>query len=126
MEIDVLHRNDLCASATCSATFDAEDRPERWLSERHHRALANSIESHRQSNGGRRFAFAQWRGIDGRHENIPASRLVFEALECREADFALVPAIGMQFVRRKSKSFGDFLDREGLVRVRDVEVAHGL
>jgi len=111
MEIDVFHRDDLCASASCSASFDAEDRTQRWLTECHHRARANSIETHRQADRGRRFPFAQWRRIDGRHENISASRLVFESLECREADFALVPAVWMQFFRRKSEPFGDLLYR---------------
>src|SRR6185436_10087841 len=44
MEVDVFHRDDLCASASCSASFDAEDRPQRWLTEGHHGARANSIE----------------------------------------------------------------------------------
>jgi len=125
MEIDVLHRDDLSATAARPASLDAEHRSQRWLAERHHGALTDPAQTHRQSDGSRRFPFPQRRRINRGDKNIAALGFVLEAFERRETDLRFVPPVWMEFVRREPELFADVLDREGLIRSRNIEIAHG-
>lgn len=126
MQIDILHGDNLSPTTPRAAAFDAEDRSERWLTERDDGPPANSIEAHRESDRGRRLAFSERGRVDGCHQYVSAEWLLPETLERRKTDLAFVPPIGMQLVRRQSEPFGNFLDREGLIGSRDVEIGHGL
>ena len=64
MQIELLHRNDLRVAASRCAALDAECRALRGLSDASERDFAEvSAEGLRQTDGGRRFAFAErsWR-----------------------------------------------------------------
>jgi hypothetical protein len=49
MQIDVLHRDDLCTATSCAAAFDPEYGPQRGLTQRHDSALPDPAQSLRRS-----------------------------------------------------------------------------
>ena len=44
MQIDIFHWNDLGIAATCGPALHPETRTKRWLTQTHHRLLANGIQ----------------------------------------------------------------------------------
>ena len=52
VEVDVLHGNNLCVAAACSAAFNAEYRSKGWLTESYHNVLAQLLHAVCQTYGG--------------------------------------------------------------------------
>ena len=99
VEVDVLHRHHLGVAASGRATLDAEDRPERRLPQREHRATADLAESLRQRDRGRRLALARRRRRDRGDVDQLRVRRIGEAVEDREIDLRLVAAEELELVR---------------------------
>jgi len=125
MEVNVLHWDNLSAAASRPAALDAKDWSQRRLAQRHRGALADSAQTHRQSDRGRRLTLAERGGINGGHQNIPAARFVLEALKRRETHFGFISPVRMKLVFRQAEPVSDILDWEGLIGSRNVEVGHG-
>ena len=69
MQVDVLHRNDLCVTAACGTALDAEYRPERRLTERNDDVLSDTAHTVRKSDRRGGLALAGRGRRDRRHEN---------------------------------------------------------
>ena len=51
MEIDLIHRQNLGVTATCSTTLHAEARTQRWFTESHYGLLANLLHTQGETHG---------------------------------------------------------------------------
>ena len=96
MQVDVLHRDDLCVAAPGRAALHAEDRPERWFAQADHRLLADMIESVAQPDRRSRLALARGRGADRRNENELRVRPRLQAVEVFKRHLGLVMPVGFQ------------------------------
>ena len=76
VQIDVLHRYDLCVAATSRAALNAEYRTERWFAQRRENILTQLVQRIRQSDSCRRLALARRGRRDRSHQHQLAVRHV--------------------------------------------------
>ena len=110
MQVDVLHRHDLCIPAAGSAALETEARAERRLAQRNSDLLALTVERIGQADTRRRLALTCRRRVDGRHEDELAIRALLDALPGRERYFCLVLAVELQLIIGNAELFRDLLD----------------
>ena len=118
MQVDVLHGDDLCIAAACSAALDAEDRAERGLAERDNGLLADSAESVCKTDAGRGLAFACRGGGDRCHQDqftVGSIRMIFQIIV---VNLCLVMAVLFDVLLINAKPCGNLgnLLRAGFLR----------
>ncbi len=111
VQVDVLHRDDLCIPATGGAALNAENRAERRLPQRQHGLPAGRRQCVRQTDGRRRFAFPRRRRIDRRHQDQLAVRPVFQPRKRRLGKFRFIFSIRFKFVFQESGRRGNLRNR---------------
>ena len=99
MQVDLLHRQHLRATTSCRSPLDAKHRAHgRFPNDAGGRA-ANTVQGLRQANGGHRFPFTEWRGVDRGHEHEAALRPIQVLLNARPTDLGDVASVGLEPVR---------------------------
>jgi len=96
MEVEEFHRNDLAIAAARSAALNAEGRPERGLTDRDRRALADVLHRLAEADGRCRLAFAEWRRRDRRDDDVFRARTIFERVDYGEFDLRDAIAVGLE------------------------------
>jgi len=110
MQVDVLHRHDLCVSAARRTAFHAEHRSQARLAQANHRLLADLVERVSESHRGRRLALARGRGTQRGDQNELAVGFVLQGLDVVERDFRLVMAVIFNACSRNPQAGGDLAD----------------
>ena len=112
VQIERLHRHNLRVSAARRAALDAERRPLRWLAQRHDSLFAQVLHRLTQPHRRRRFALAERRRRDRRHDDVLGSRAVFQLVERAQPQLGDIrAAIGIEIVGCQTHLRGDFLNR---------------
>ena len=128
VEVDVLHGNDLRVAAAGRAAFDAEDRAQGRLTERHDGLLADLAQAVCQADAGRGLAFARGRGGDGGHQDQLAVGGVRMVLEVVVVDLCLVVAVLLDVLLVDPEGSCDLCDLLRRCFLRDLDVrleSHG-
>src|SRR5690606_23282660 len=93
VEVDVLHRHNLCIAATSRTALHAEAGPQRGFAEADSRALANAVQAITQTHTRRRLPFTRrGRGDRGDQDQLSVGA-IFERLDEVEGDLSLVGAV---------------------------------
>ena len=122
VQVDVLHRDDLCVTAACGAALDAEYRTERRLTQGNDGVFAHLVQRLAETNSCCCFAFSCRCRVDGGDENQFAVRLVLQALPCVIGDFCLILAVVFQLILQKSCLFGNFADGKHRTVLRNFNI----
>ena len=69
VQVDILHRNDLCISAACCSALYAEYRSEGRLTKRYHNIFTKLLHTICQTYRRRRLSFSCRSRVDRRYEN---------------------------------------------------------
>ena len=109
MEVDVLHWQDLCVSASRRATLHSETRSERWFAKDRDRLLSDFVQTERQTDGDGSLTDAGLGGRDGGNEDevVLADALLVDEVE---RDFGDVATVVEDFIARDAEAFGDVFD----------------
>ena len=109
VEVDVLHRQDLCVSASRSTALHTETRSERWFAKDRDRLLSDFVQTERQTDGDGSLTNACLGGRDGSNEDevVLADALLVDEVE---RDFGDVAAVVEDFIARDAEAFGDVFD----------------
>ena len=73
VQVELFHRNHLAVAAARGAALDAEHWPKAWLANGNGGAVANLVESLRETNGGCGLPLAKWCWADRGDNNVPAA-----------------------------------------------------
>ena len=111
VQVDVFHRHYLRITAAGSAALQPEYRSEAWLTQRHHRLLADAVQRVSQADRRRRLSFSGLGRVDRRDQDQLAVFLVFVAVEHIQAQLGFVLSIIFQIVFVQSDLFSYAEDR---------------
>ena len=109
VEVDVLHWEDLCVSASCCATLHAETRAEGRFAKDRDRLLPDFVQTERETDGDGSLTDARLGGRDGGNEDevVLADALLVDEME---RDFGDVATVVEDFIARDAEAFGDVFD----------------
>ena len=109
VEVDVLHRQDLCVSASRSTALHTETRAERWFAKDRDRLLSDFVQTEGETDGDGSLTDARLGGRDGGNEDevVLADALLIDEME---RDFGDVAAVVEDFIARDAEAFGDVFD----------------
>ena len=125
VEVDVLHGDDLGVPTARGTALDAEDRPERGLSQGHGALDAATAQGVGEADRGGGLALARGRGVDGGHEN-ELSLMVTRLVQKRVIDFGLVEAVRDEVLGDDAGRLGNLRDRPRLNGMGDFDIGrHG-
>ncbi len=124
MEIDVFHRDHLRMASASSTSLESKHGSQGRLSKRHHGAVPEPTQPHREPNGCRCFSLSQRGWVDCGNQDIPAFGLPLKPIQCSEGDLPFVSSVREQFIRRQAELLANFLNRKRLTRSGDFEVRH--
>jgi hypothetical protein len=110
VQIDVLHRHDLCITAAGGATFHAERRAKRRFADAQHRLLADMVERVGKPNCRRRLALARRRRVDRAHQDELAVRLALQRVDEIHRHLGLVVAVRFEVLGRQPKPLARDVD----------------
>ena len=122
VEVDVLHRDNLGVSAAGGAALDAEHRPEGRLAQRHHDVLAATRQRVSQADRGGGLALARRRGIDGRHQDELAGRMILFAQKV-VINLRLILAVALKVLLVDACALRDLGDALRLSRLGNFNVS---
>jgi hypothetical protein len=126
VEVQVLHRHDLCIAASRRAALDPEHRAERRLAKAQHRLAPELPEPLRERDGRRRLPLARRRRRDRRDVDQLRVRAVREPVDHGQVDLRLVPAVWLDLVVLQAELVGDVADRAQRRGLCDLEAGgHG-
>ena len=109
MQIDILHGQDLCVSASRCTTLHAETRAERWFAKDRNRLLSDFVQTEGETDGDGCLTDARLGGRDGGNEDevVLADALLVDEVE---RNFGDVAAVVEDFIARDAEAFGDVFD----------------
>src|SRR5690606_30776966 len=122
VEVDVLHRHNLCIAATSRTALHAEAGPQRGFAEADSRALANAVQAITQTHTRRRLPFTRrGRGDRGDQDQL-AVGAIFERLDEVEGDLSLVGAVLKDRLLRNVELRAHLGDRPELGLTRNLDI----
>ena len=121
VEVDVLHRDDLCPAAAGSAALDAEDRSQGRLAECEDGVLSNLSEAVCEADRSGGLAFSgRGRSDGGDEDELSVRILVF--LQELVVDLCLVVSVELQILFIDPRGCGDLCDLFRGYGLRDLNV----
>ncbi len=121
VEVQVLHRDDLCVAAARRAALHAEDRAERGLAQAEHRSAAELAEALRERDRRRRLPLARGRRRDRRDVDELRVGPIGEPVDDGEVDLRLVAPVRLDLVVEEPELVGDVADRAERRGLGDLE-----
>ena len=109
MQVDILHRDNLCIAAACRTALDAEYRSEGRFPQRNHDVLADSAHTVCKADRGRGLALTGSGRIDCRHEDELA--LLFGFRQLCKVDLGLISAVLLESLIGDAGCLRDLGDR---------------
>ena len=107
VEVNVLHRNNLCISSSGSSAFDAKDGAKRWFAKCNDGVFAYLCHGFSDTDGGGGLSFAGRGRIDSGYENEFSGRVDSDSLFERVGKFCFILSVGFQFVRLDAEFCSD-------------------
>ena len=109
MQIDILHRQDLCVSASRCTTLHAETRAERRFAKNRDSLFPDFVQTEGETDGDGSLTDAGLGGRDGGNEDevVLADALLVDEVE---RDFGDVATVVEDFIARDAEAFGDVFD----------------
>lgn len=125
MEIDILHGDHLGLSSAGASPFYPEHGAQRWLPERDDSPMAQSRESHGQTDRCCRLSLTQRCRIDGRHKHIPTQPPVLEAIQYPQNYLGLIRSVQDEFLGVKTELTAYLDDGPWSAGLRAFEMTQG-
>ena len=122
VEVNVLHRYDLCIAAARCTALDAEDRAEGRFTQCDDCILSELCHCLTQTDGRGGLALACRGGIDCGHENQLAVRLILNLFPGFAAELCLVLAVKFQIICGESSLCGNLRDGLHFAVLRDLDI----
>ena len=126
MQVDVLHRHDLCIAAAGSAALDAEYRTQGRLAQSDDGFFANLLHRLSKTDGCGGLAFTRRSRVDSGDQDQFAVRLVFQTFGKVVRKLCLVVTVRFQLLRTDTERTGYFGDGLHSTLLGDFDVCkHG-
>ena len=110
MEINLIHRQNLGITATCSTTLHAEARTQRWFAKSHYSLLANLLHTQGETHGYGGLAITSLGRTDsGNEDEVMVLKLV--SVNSGRSNLSDVTAVVFHLVFVNSKFCCHFIDR---------------
>ena len=126
VQVDVLHRNDLCIAAAGSTAFDAEYRTQGRFAQSDDGFFANLLHRLSKTDGCGGFAFTRRSWVNGGNQNQLAVRLAFQSFGKVVRKLCLIVTVWFQLLRTDTERTGYFGDGLHSTLLGDFDVCkHG-
>ena len=122
MQIDILHRHDLCIAAASRTALEAEARSERWLAERNSDLLALPAERICKPYARRRLSLTGGGRIDRRNQHELSVRTVLYTLPGLKRNLGLILSIELQLILCNAQLLCNLINRLHLSLLRNFHI----